>query len=95
MTDKEIEEELGQRFCLRKEIPNSNTVNYICKDMFAGHTLDYINRLKSEKKLAETQLKDLLSALYRTSGGEKGFTLYRKDIVELAEDYGIKEEELK
>lgn len=55
--------------------------------------LGYINRLKSEKQLAETQLKELLSAFYQRT--EKPFTLERKDIVELAKDYGIKEEELK
>lgn len=51
-----------------------------------------------KKKLgqrAETQLRELLSALYRRTDEEQGFTLYRKDIVELAKDYGIKEEELK
>lgn len=49
--------------------------------------------LKAEKQLAETQLKELLSALYQRTG-EQGFTIYRKDIVEFAKDYGIKEEEL-
>lgn len=56
--------------------------------------LDYINRLKSAKQQAETQFKELLSALYQKAG-EKGFTLYCKDIVELVNDYGIKEEGLK
>lgn len=54
----------------------------------------YINHLKSAKQQSETQLKEFLSALYQKAG-EKGFTLYCKDIVELAKDYGIKEEELK
>ena len=57
--------------------------------------LDYINRLNSAKQFAETQLTELLSALYQRTDSEQGFTLYRKDIVELANDYGIKEEELK
>ncbi len=43
---------------------------------------------------SETQLRELLSALYQRTD-EKGFMIYRKDIVELANDYGIKEEELK
>lgn len=54
----------------------------------------YVEQLEADKQLAETQLKELLSALYQRIG-EQGFTLYRKDIVELAKDYGIKEEELK
>lgn len=45
---------------------------------------------------AETQLKELLSSLYRqTDNKEKSFVIYRNDIVELAKDCGIKEEELK
>lgn len=54
----------------------------------------YVGQLEADKQLAETQLKELLSALYQRIG-EQGFTLYRKDIVELANDYGVKEEELK
>lgn len=50
--------------------------------------------LKSEKQLAKTQLKELLLALYQRTG-EQGFMIYRKDIIELAKDYGIKEEELR
>ncbi len=57
---------------------------------------DYVGRLKAKKQLAETQLKELLSALYkRTDNKDKSFTIYQKDIVELAKGYGIKEEELK
>lgn len=58
-------------------------------------TIDYLSTLSPYKdpKPAETQLKELLSALYQRTG-EQGFTLYRKDIVELAKDYGVKEEEL-
>ncbi len=45
---------------------------------------------------AETQLKELLSALYQRTGNEdKAFTIYQNDVVELAKDYGIKEGELK
>lgn len=51
----------------------------------------YINHLKST-----TQLKELLSALYQRTVKENGcFVVFRKDIVELAKDYEIKEEELK
>lgn len=57
-----------------------------CKDKLRKDLLNCLN--------AETQLKELLSALYQQTDSEKGFTLYRKDIVELAKDYGIKEEEL-
>lgn len=43
-----------------------------------------------------TLIKEFLSALYRqTDNEENAFTIYRSDIVELAADYGIKEEELK
>lgn len=62
---------------------------------FSSEVLNYINRLKSEKLLAETQLKELLSALYQETGKALPFVLERKDVVELAKDYGIKEEELK
>lgn len=55
----------------------------------------YVGQLEADKQLAETQLKELLSALYNKTDGEKGFTIYRKDIVELAKDYGYKEEDLK
>lgn len=77
---------------------NEDCVHCPWKDFptcLVGESEKELRLLKSEKKFAETQLKELLSALYRTSGGVMGFTLYRKDIVELAEDYGIKEEELK
>lgn len=50
-------------------------------------------KLVADKQLAETQLKELLSALYQRT--EKPFTLERRDIIGLAEDYDIKEEELK
>lgn len=57
-----------------------------CKDKLRKDLLKCLN--------AETQLKELLSALYQRTD-EQGFTLYRKDIVGLAKDYEIKEEELK
>lgn len=53
---------------------------------------DLTRKLKEEKQLAETQLKELLSALYKRT--EKPFTLERKDIVELAKDYNLKESDL-
>lgn len=92
--DKEIEKAL--KSCGYN--PKCGDCPYYGKDIRCGvilpkDALDYINRLKFEKQLAETQLKELLSALYRRT--EKPFTLERKDIVELAKDYGIKEEELK
>lgn len=41
-------------------------------------------------------IKEFLSALYRqTDNEENSFTICRSDIVELANDYGIEEEELK
>lgn len=71
--------------------PSSLYASAYIKDLRAENA-----RLKSEKQLAEAQLKELLSALYqRTDNEDKSFTIYRTDIVELAEDYGIKEEELK
>lgn len=82
----------------------------ICDDAPSLYASAYIKhlkkeneKLKCEKELAEVHLKEILSALYQRTGEEeldglkrhKGFTLYRKDIVELAKDYGIKEGELK
>lgn len=103
MTDKEIEEALEnhkdivQRDCSVCPYRNGHRLaTYSCNStQLAKDALDYINRLKSEKQTAKTQLKELLSALYQRTDSEQGFTLYRKDIVELAKDYGIKEEELK
>lgn len=67
-------------------------------DLYASAYIKHLRQenknLQSTKQLAKTQLKELLSALYQRTG-EKGFTIYRKDIVELAKDYGYKEEELK
>lgn len=67
-------------------------------DLYASAYIKHLRQenqnLQSAKQQAETQLKELLSALYQRIG-EQGFTLYRKDIAELAKDYGIKEEELK
>lgn len=42
---------------------------------------------------AETTLKELLLSLYQRT--EKPFTLERKDIAELAKEYGIREEKLR
>lgn len=51
---------------------------------------------KQARKLAETQLRELLSALYKqTDNEDKSFTLYQSDVVEIAKDYKITEEELK
>lgn len=60
-----------------------------------GQAQSYIYGLENEKQLAEIQPKEILSALYQRTDNERGFTLYRKDIVDLAMDYGIKEEELR
>lgn len=68
--------------------PSSLYASAYIKDLRAENA-----RLKSAKQLAKTQLKELLSALYQRT--EKPFTLERKDIVELAKDYGIREEKLK
>lgn len=98
MKDKQIERALEYCACMHKngcvKCPYLYLKNeqYACTIELSKDTHTYIIRLKSEKQLAETQLKDLLSALYQRT--EKPFTLERKDIVELAKDYGIKEEEL-
>lgn len=64
-----------------------------CFETLPKAALAYVEQLKVGKQLAETQLKELLSALYQRT--EKPFTLEQKDIVELAKDYGIREGELK
>lgn len=73
---------------------SSEVLNYInrLKEQI-GQAQSYIDGLENEKQLAEIQLKELLSALYKQT--EKPLTLERKDTVEIAKDYGIKEEELK
>lgn len=96
MTGEEIEKALGQ--CSEYEAVCPSCAYWElgeCQDSLHKDAYLYICRLKTAKQLAETQLKELLSVLYRETDGEKGFTLYRKDIVELANDYGIKEEDLK
>ncbi len=94
MSDKEIEEAVA--FCSNpKNGCNKECPCFLYENPSHCDEIDYINRLKSAKQLVETQLKELLSALYQKTDSEQGFTLYRKDIVELAKDYGIKEEELK
>lgn len=80
MTNKEIE--------TRLQTAADNGVG------FSAEVLNYINILKSEKQFAKKQLKELLSALYKETGKALPFILERKDIIELAKDYGIKEEEL-
>lgn len=101
MKDKQIERALEYCACMHKngcvKCPYLYLKNeqYACTIELSKDTHTYIIRLKSEKQLAETQLKELLSAMYQRTDDEKGFTLYRRDIVELANDYGIKEEELK
>lgn len=90
MSDEKIEAIMKQLERLRND--ESEDVMY---RQTAFNARVCIAGLKSERQLAETQLKELLSALYQRAGSEQGFTLYSKDIVELAKDYGIKEEELK
>lgn len=89
MTDEEIEQAKFSCHTLRTcmSCPLSD-VCIGCREYLELH-----DQLGAEKKLAETQLKELLSALYQRT--EKPFTLERKDVLELAKDYGIKEEELK
>lgn len=96
MTDEQIEQLLRQN---EKEIfvefySPKEELRY--EQLKGENILAYISRLKSAKQTAETQLRELLSALYRqTDNKDKSFTLYQSDVVELANDYGIKEEELK
>lgn len=65
-----------------------------CKEQLLSEISDFINDLEFCKTQVETQLKELLSVLYQRTD-EKGFTIYRKDIVGIAKDYGYGEEELK
>lgn len=65
-----------------------------CIRLYCENGAETINNLQSTKQRAETQLKELLSTLYQRTD-EQGFTIYRKDIVGIANDYGIKEEELR
>ncbi len=99
MTDKEIEEAYKSLKWVANQIPNnlgdSNEEKMLkCIKLYCENGAETINNLQSTKQRAETQLKELLSALYQRAG-EQGFTIYRKDIIELANDYGVKEEELK
>lgn len=102
MTDEEIEirlqtaanngvgfsaEVLNYINSLKEQIENLSTE--------LGQAQSYVYGLENEKQLAEIQPKEILSALYQRTDNERGFTFYRKDIVELAKDYEIKEEELK
>lgn len=87
MTDDEIERALDN--CWDEHAANCYCCPYFDGSCYHGlhrDALRYVKRLKA-------QFKELLSALYRRT--EKEFTLERNDIVELAKDYGIKEEDLK
>lgn len=96
MTDEQIEIALA---CCKAN-SKCEECPYYDSDIRCGVALPidahaYINRLKSERQLAETQLKELLSVLYQRTVKENGcFVVFRKDIVELAKDYGIKESNL-
>ena len=57
-----------------------------CKQQLLSEISDFINDLEFCKERAETQLRELLSALYHRTG-EQGFMIYWKDIIELAKDY--------
>lgn len=49
-----------------------------------------IRSLEQDKQTAETQLKELLSALYRQADNkDRSFMIYQKDVVEIANDYGV------
>lgn len=99
MTDEQIEQLERSLRWVANQIPNdlgdSNEEKMLkCIKLYSANGAETIKSLKLDKQRAETQLCELLSALYQRTG-EKGFTIYRKDIVELANDYGVKEEELK
>ena len=95
MTDEKIEKALDDL------IENDHCVmddhDHDCDDCPLNNisvcNFDAVEHIRGIKKLAEKRLKELLSALYRRT--EKPLSLERKDIVELAKDCGIKEEELK
>lgn len=98
MSNQEIEDVLWA--CGRRE-PYCNECPLGCNSdnrrsyLVALDTLNYITQLKIDKLRAETQLRELLSALYKqTDNKNKSFTIYQSDIVELAKDYGIKEGDL-
>lgn len=80
MTDEQLEEKI---------------LVYPITVSFKMRLYSYVKQLKSEKQLAETQLKELLSALYKlTDNVWQAYELCRDDVLKLAKDYGIKEEEL-
>lgn len=101
MTNEQIKQ--GLECCAKLPCSDCENCPYEeieCKQGLLEDSLDCINNLedrilgiKKAYTIQARQLKELLSALYQRTG-EQGFTLYRKDIVELAKDYGIKEEEL-
>ncbi|MCM1437753.1 MAG: hypothetical protein NC131_00885 [Roseburia sp.] len=50
-----------------------------------------LEEMRERAELAETQLRELLSTLYKqTNNRDKSFTLYQSDIVEIAKDCGVK-----
>lgn len=95
MTDEQITKGLDQLIrnnrCLLEDEDGNDCNGCPLENVFICNAtvVMYLQNLAK----SETQLRELLSALYRKT--EEPFTLYRKDIVELAKDYGIKEEELK
>lgn len=102
MKDEKIEKALECCACKNKQgctvcpmLRNKNRV-YSCTIHVSNGALGYINRLKSEKQLAETRLKELLSALFKlTDNVWQAYDICRDDVIKFAKDYGIKEEELK
>ena len=99
MTDKQAEQAYKSLKWVANQIPDdlgdSKEERMLkCIKLYCDNGAETINNLKSANQLAQTQLKEFLLALYQRTGGEQGFTLYRKDIVEIAKDYGIKERDL-
>lgn len=100
MTDKRDEQAYKSLKWVVNQIPNdlgdSREEKMLkCIKLYCENGAETINNLQSTKQQAETQLKELLSALYQRTIKENGcFVVFRKDIVKLAKDYGIKEKEL-
>lgn len=96
MTDEQIENAV---LCCANDkceqcpyMTNRNFEQYSC-ETFEANFKRYINRLKSEKQLAETKLKNLLSALYKLVDNKwEDYDLTKDDVIKLEKDYGIKEE---
>lgn len=92
MTDEQFESAKFHCF----ELGNCNECPLDNEDIGCRDCIELFEQLNTAKQLAETQLKELLSALYRqTDNKDNSFTIYRDDVFEIAKDYGIKEEELK